>query len=44
MATNSWDRPNQVTIRKIHESAKTADGKLQYVMPPHSITELVFRR
>ncbi len=44
MAANSWEAPDRVAIREISEPAAVADGALRYVLPPHSITELVFRK
>ena len=42
MTRNSWDAPDRVVIRQIHEPVATAGGQLQHVLPPHSITEFVF--
>lgn len=44
MSRNSWDDSDRVTIRKIDEQAEAEDGMLKYALPPHSVTELVFRR
>jgi len=44
MARNDWKTPDLITIHNIRESAIVNNGQLQYILPPHSVTELVFRR
>jgi len=44
MTRNTWNAPDEVKIRELREPATTDGNKLRYVLPPHSVTELVFRR
>ena len=38
-AVNSWDNPNNITIRGI-QAPKISDGVAQLVLPPHSFIAL----
>ncbi|UCD30486.1 MAG: hypothetical protein JSV03_08470, partial [Planctomycetota bacterium] len=44
MTRNSLDDPDRVTIREINQPATIDAGQLKYTVPPHSVTELVFRK
>jgi alpha-N-arabinofuranosidase len=44
MTRNSIENPNQVVIRNIMDPIFHHGGTITYTFPPHSVTELVFRK